>query len=364
MIWICILYWGLLGVYMLVLIFLISWKKDQALSLPIELPNISILVAARNEEHNIENCLRALTQLHYPKEKIEILVGNDDSQDNTEQLIRNYSSEHSQISLHNISKTIGLAKGKANVLAQLAQKAKGDFFFITDADIQVPPNWIPSLLEHFTNKTGIVSGCTYSKPSSFLGKAQQLDWLFAFGMVHVVSDLNIPVSAVGNNMAIRKEAYLSTGGYEKIPFSVTEDQELFIHTLKNGWGFKNLFNPHCLAITEPISSWGALLKQRRRWMSGAMKIPMVLLLCLFLQGIAFPAVLITLWLNPLVGIMAWAGKSILQQVFLWRCFKRVALPYSFLRHSWLFEFYSMILSPIVVVQYFFVKKIEWKGRSY
>lgn len=364
MIIILCIYFFLLILYHVVLVILIRFTKDSFNEIPFEYPFVSILVAARNEERKIEACMDALTRLSYPKEKTEILIGDDDSDDRTAGIVKAFAQKHSNVRLFAISKNIGTAQGKANVLAHLAREAKGQYYFITDADILVPHDWIQSLLRHFKSGIGIVSGCTMSRPESFLGKAQQLDWLFAFGMMKVVSDRNIPVTAVGNNMAIHREAYESTGGYENIPFSVTEDQELFLQVIKQKWGFKNLMNAECLAHTEPVESWKELLKQRRRWMKGAMKIPFILLLCLFLQGIALPMLILMIWKLPVAGLILWVCKIFLQQIFLSFCFNRVEEKYKFPSHVLIFELYSMLLSPVVVLNYFFTRKIEWKGRVY
>jgi cellulose synthase/poly-beta-1,6-N-acetylglucosamine synthase-like glycosyltransferase len=54
---------------------------------PSAFPQISIWVACRNEEKNIEHCIHSLLDLNYPKDKIQILIGNDQSTDNTRQII-------------------------------------------------------------------------------------------------------------------------------------------------------------------------------------------------------------------------------------------------------------------------------------
>jgi glycosyltransferase involved in cell wall biosynthesis len=51
---------------------------------------ISVLVAARNEEHNIERCLQSLDEVSFPKEKLEIIIGDDDSDDRTAEKVLNF----------------------------------------------------------------------------------------------------------------------------------------------------------------------------------------------------------------------------------------------------------------------------------
>lgn len=77
-------------------------EKDQWPAIAHDLPEISIWVACRNEEKNIVQCLTSLTNLKYPQEKIQILVGNDQSTDKTKDLvlafIESYVSDTSEYS--------------------------------------------------------------------------------------------------------------------------------------------------------------------------------------------------------------------------------------------------------------------------
>jgi glycosyltransferase involved in cell wall biosynthesis len=77
--------------------------------------------------------------LSFPASDLEVLIGNDDSEDRTALLVEEFIKDKPNFRQFHIRHTIGLARGKANVLAQLAMQAEGEYFFITDADIEVPP---------------------------------------------------------------------------------------------------------------------------------------------------------------------------------------------------------------------------------
>ena len=204
------------------------------------LPTLAILVAARNEAGNLPQCLQSLVKLDYPKHLMEIWVGNDQSEDATEQIIDEFVSQYPFIKKLNITENIGLAKGKANVLAQLAHKSSASFFLITDADIQVNTQWAKTMLGFFNHDTGIVSGTTVVNHCGYLNPMQQMDWLYFMGLLLTFNRFKIPSTAVGNNMAIKREAYFATGGYENISFSVTEDFSLFKAVRNIGWNTVNM----------------------------------------------------------------------------------------------------------------------------
>jgi cellulose synthase/poly-beta-1,6-N-acetylglucosamine synthase-like glycosyltransferase len=327
-------------------------------------PLVSILVAARNEEGNILECLRALASMNYPEDKFEVLIGNDRSEDNTKLITLEFIRSHKNFKLIDITENVGHAKGKANVLAQLARKTNGEYFFITDADISVPENWIHEMLGNYKKSSGTVSGVTMIKGETLFAKLQSIEWIHAFGMVKAVSDQNIPVSAVGNNMMIPRKVYEETGGYENIPFSVTEDFELFKATLDLGYGYQQLMGPGVLAISKPLDSLKRLLNQRRRWMQGAVQIPLVLSTLLLLQSLFFPIILLGMFVMPNFAILVWAGKLILQYSFINRVYRKIDYKFPLWKYIIIYELYTGIVSLLTLLYYLKPGKIEWKGRRF
>lgn len=326
-------------------------------------PTVDILIAARNEQDNIAACLNSLVVLDYPKEKITICVGDDASDDNTWQLIEKYAAEHSHIQGFQITKQITRGNGKANVLAQLAHKCQGDWIFITDADIQVPKLWVHTMLASAsTKKAELVTGTSLVEGKPWLAKFQRLDWLYATSMLKVISDLGVPVTTMGNNMAIRRKVYEGVGGFENLPFSVTEDLELFKAVQKNHKTI-NLWSPDVLNKSTPQPSLVGLLKQRKRWMRGAFELPFQLLGILILEAIYLPAILILIFCNPMLGCSLWLLKWVLKYMFGYLSAKKLEENVSIF-DSFVAEWYSVFFSLASVLYYFWPGKIAWKGRKY
>ena len=127
---------------------IILWKTNykNATDGITDTPFVSILIAARNEEDNLADCLESVLAVDYPPDKFEILVGNDKSEDQTGEIIDAFSVRYPQIKGYTIYKHKIDGNGKANVLAQLATNARGEYLFITDADIRIPFPWIKTML--------------------------------------------------------------------------------------------------------------------------------------------------------------------------------------------------------------------------
>lgn len=329
-----------------------------------EKPFISILIAARNEEHNIIRCLSAIQQLNYPPEKVEVLIGDDGSTDATAQLVQEFIAGKPQFRLLAIPQEFSRTKGKANVLAHLTKAAASDYFFITDADITVPPGWVEEMLAQLQPETGIVTGVTTIAGNSLFGRLQALDWLYALGLVQVVSDLGLAVTTMGNNMLLRRQAYESVGGYENIPFSVTEDVALFKAVILKGWKSRNVFSRNVLAFSEPAQSLVALLHQRKRWMRGSMHLPFYMLVVFVLHASYYPIFLPFLAYVPWpVYVGVFGVKLLLQSAFVRICGNRLKIE----TPLWLLvllEFYLIYTSIILILFFFLPLGVKWKNRRF
>ncbi|WP_210465137.1 glycosyltransferase [Rufibacter roseolus] len=341
------------------------WRRKPKAVPPLgSYPKVSILIAARNEEEHIIACLEAIDRLRYPKDKLEVLVGDDRSTDRTRQLVLAYQQNHPYVSCHGIIHDIQGTKGKANVLAQLAQLATSDIFFITDADIEVPPRWLETMLRHLTPKTGIVTGITTTKSKGLFNRLQALDWLYNLGLMQVVADRNLPVSTMGNNMLVTREAYEAVGGFESIPFSITEDVQLFKQVLAKGYKSANVYDPEVLAISQPAPNVLSLLQQRRRWMRGSVHLPWYMLL-LFVIHSSFYPVWLPLFTHTSIGVwvLVFLTKVLLQSLFVDRCVTYIGrnIKWTYLL---LLEIYLLLTTVVLLVLFFLPFKIRWKGRLY
>lgn len=345
---------------LVVLLFISSKKSKSAKSIKEE-PRVSVVVAARNEANNIEKCISHLIRQDY--QNFEVLIGNDASSDETLSLAKISSEEDERIQILDITTQLGRAKGKSNVLAQLIRLTKGDIILVTDADTAVPESWISTMVAAFEENTGIVTGVTLVKGKSLWARFQQIDWVYALLLVFKVSNIGFPVTSMGNNMAFRKVVYDAIGGYENLPFSITEDFQLFKSIIAKDWGFKNLFSNEVLAITSPAETWGALLYQRKRWMRGAMEVPWYFKFLLFTQAFYYPTIAIIIIVDPMIGLSFLVLKFFIQSIFIYRGFKLLKSTIS-LVGLLLFEVYSSVLTLMLLFFYILPIKIKWKERDY
>jgi cellulose synthase/poly-beta-1,6-N-acetylglucosamine synthase-like glycosyltransferase len=305
-----------------------------------------------------------MEQLNYPKDKLEILIGNDASTDSTAKLVSDFIADKPHFRLFHIDKTVGKGRGKANVLGQLAHKASGEFFFITDVDVKLPKNWILALLQEFTDGVGLVSGTTKCERGGLFATLQGIDWLHFMGYIKAFANSGVGCTSVGNNMAVRAEAYWETGGYEEIDFSITEDYKLFKEVTSRGWGWRTIMGEDSLGLAWYIPSVKEMLHQRKRWLIGARELPLNWKTMIVLYGLFIPCFVFMLVINPKLAMMLWFLKFTLQSLFIYfLCLGVKRKPFGLL-HLLLYEAYVLLNTAATAIFYWLPMKSVWKGREY
>lgn len=211
---------------------------------------------------------------------------------------------------------------------------------------------------------GIVTGITTVSGNRLFDQLQSIDWIYALGLFQVVTDLNLPVFTMGNNMLITRPAYEATGGYENIPFSITEDAKLYNEVVKRKWRSVNIFDRAALAISTPAATIRQLLHQRRRWMDGIYHIPVYMSIIFILYSCFYP-VWIPYFLDTTLAVY-WsilALKLLWQTIFIHLCARRIGFKFPVWQLV-LYEFFMIFIGIVSIVYYILPVKITWKQRKY
>lgn len=111
-----------------------------------QLPGVSIVIAVYNEERVIRQKLESVLNSHYPIDKIELLIGSDQSTDATNDILKTYADRYPQIRFYLFER-----QGKANILNRLVPRASYDLLIFTDANVIFSEELIFHLVKHFKN---------------------------------------------------------------------------------------------------------------------------------------------------------------------------------------------------------------------
>jgi len=117
------------------------------------LPYVSIIMSVYNEDIVIKEKLILLAGLEYPEDKLEILIGSDNSDDDTDIILEEFRATHDNFNIV----IFNSRRGKPAVINELANRAMGEILVITDADVMVQPGSLKNMVAEFSDPaTGLV----------------------------------------------------------------------------------------------------------------------------------------------------------------------------------------------------------------
>ncbi len=237
-----------------------------------ELPPVTILIPARNEEQNISSCLNSVVNQNYPREKMQIIVIDDNSQDRTAEIVRGYFEKFPFIQLISLSACPPGISPKKRALQAGIEAADNEIIFTLDADCQASPDWLQSMVRYFEENVGMVAGFVAldeSKEKSLFHKLQTLEFLglTTAGMGSIGND--DPVIANGANLAFRKSAFYDAGGYDSEKYIVSGDDDLLMQKMHRftDWKIRANIEKQAIVKTAPANSLKEFINQRIRWAS-------------------------------------------------------------------------------------------------
>ncbi|MBT8380505.1 MAG: glycosyltransferase [Ignavibacteria bacterium] len=354
------------SVYFLISVSLVLGAKKSFPSLvENELPTVSIVVAARNEQENINSCLESLDKLIYPNKKLETIIINDDSTDKTREVVKEFISNKSNFKLIDLSDNLtGKLKGKVRAVTEGIEQARGDIILTTDADCEVNPLWAKTIASYYKNEVSVVNGFTSINVNNWFSGMQAIDFIYLLFVSAGTINLGSPVSCIGNNMSFGRKVYEETGGFKNLPFSITEDFLLLksIHKLKK---FKVIYpvDRSGLVISKPSKTIKELFNQKKRWAVGGLDATLLGKLLMFWAFAANLFILLTPFLFSMVWLYLIFFKVATDLFALVPIHQKLGLQKN-LKYFPVFQIYFIIYTFVLPFIILFSKKIKWKDRVY
>ncbi|MBA4250136.1 MAG: glycosyl transferase [Chlorobiaceae bacterium] len=352
------------GYFIQTIIFMIGMQKKFPKIKEEKIPTATIIVAARNEEENILRCLQSLDALIYPEGKLQIIIVNDKSTDRTDEIIEEFVLGKPKFKKITTSKEIGNLKGKTNAIANAIELATGEIILTSDADCAVSPTWAKTIASYYQEDVAIVNGFTSQKVLGSFSGMQNLDFIYLLSVASGTINLNKPLSCIGNNMSYRKSAYFEIGGYESLPFSVTEDFNLLfaIHNLKK---YKIIFPFDTSALVESLAcpDIKSLYRQKKRWGVGGLKSPLRSYFVMASAFISHLAIILLPFFFTTTALTILLFKLFIDFFFLYNVLKQLNLVNT-LKHFFSFQLYYILYVVFLPIVVLLNQKVVWKGREY
>jgi cellulose synthase/poly-beta-1,6-N-acetylglucosamine synthase-like glycosyltransferase len=168
-----------------------------------ELPTLSLLIVAYNEEAEIDQRLRSALAMDYPADRLEVVVASDGSTDATPEIVRRYA--HRGVRLLDYRRR----RGKAAVLNAAFAEVKGDVVLLSDANTEIDPDVPRRMARWFQDPAvGVVCGRLLLTAPRAGGNVDSLYWRFETFLKTCEGKLGALLGANGANYAIRRRLFV------------------------------------------------------------------------------------------------------------------------------------------------------------
>ncbi len=227
-----------------------------------KLPKLSIIVPVKNEERVVGRLLKRLTELNYPKDKLEVIIVEDASTDNTRAICESYAKKYTYIKVFSRERSLG----KPDAIEFGCQKAEGEIIGVFDADSLPEKDLLIKAVARLSNPgTAAVQGRLKALNISQTPLAEISDYEMRMNQLIAAgrNDLNLFVQLYGTNQFIKRDILRETGSWNI--HALAEDQELSIRLYKKGYYIK-MFDGE--TFQENPTNIREFLKQRLRWYTG------------------------------------------------------------------------------------------------
>ncbi|RYX78445.1 glycosyltransferase family 2 protein [bacterium] len=235
-------------------------------------PRISIIVPAHNESAVIERTLSSLLNVRYPRSRIEIIVANDGSSDDTARKVRSFAARHKkELTIRLVSRP---NRGKAAAMNYaIRHRATGQLIMCLDADSIIHPDCVVKSVQYFRNKKVLATASNVNiiENGTLLGLIQRFEYLFShhFKRSHTLLNMEYIIGGVGSTF--RRTTLNQVQLYDSD--TLTEDIDLTMKIIANKGNkeYRIIFAADAITYTEPVLSYKGLIKQRYRWKYGRLQ---------------------------------------------------------------------------------------------
>jgi len=335
----------------------------------------SVIIPARNEEHNIGRLLESLGKQTYPGNLFEIIVIDDHSTDATAERVRKFE----KVRLIQLTED-GINSYKKKAIERGIAAAQNEWIVCTDADCTTGPEWLQTFASFIAENAPvfIAAPVSFTRPGfSSLGGGwgevlyifQALDFLTLQGITAASVNTQKHNMCNGANLAYKRDVFYEVDGFKGIDNIASGDDMLLMHKIWKHYPNKVAYLKSQKAIveTEAAPTWKAFINQRIRWASKAKsyddKRIFAVLLMVYLFNFSFLVLVVASFFNidylyVLLGF--WVLKTVVEHPFV----SSVSSFFYLQQLMKYFFFFQPLHIAYTIIAGFLGSfgKYEWKGR--
>jgi cellulose synthase/poly-beta-1,6-N-acetylglucosamine synthase-like glycosyltransferase len=329
----------------------------------VNLEPVSVIICAKNERENLLEFLPMYLQQNYPT--FEIIVVNDNSADDTEDVLKAYALQYKTLKIVNVPDTDRFFGSKKFALTLGIKAAQYDNVLLTDADCKpVSNDWIKHMSQYQKGKKIVLGLGAYERKKGLLNKLIRFETFYTALQYFSFALAKIPYMGVGRNLAYKSEIFFKNRGFASHQHILSGDDDLFINEVANKHNTQVVVCKDAHTVSLAKTTYKAWFKQKKRHflagshyklkhklLLGLLQLSQLLFICLF--------VVLILVVRPLYLIV---GLFLFRYIIQMLTFKLSANKIGgkdLILLTPLFEIFFMVFNPFLVISNLIIKRTKW-----
>jgi glycosyltransferase involved in cell wall biosynthesis len=328
------------------------------------LPPVSVIICARNEDDNLTQNLPLILSQDYPD--FEVVVVNDCSYDLTGDVLEEFGKKNPKLKIVTIKEDEYYQHGKKVAVMMGIKGAKNEHLLLTDADCRpASDQWLRKMAADFDEKTELILGYgPYEKGKGLLNKLIRFDAFFIALQYLSYSLARMTYMGVGRNLAYRKELFYRKKGFASHYHIQSGDDDLFVNEAATKTNTRVELDPLSFCYSATKKSLREWWFQKKRHLQTGHKYKFshkfLLGLYVFSQWIflgCFVAALI-LWFQPYIVLGAFVVRLSIQMLIFNFAMKRMG-ERDLLFLTPIMEIFFLLFYPVITLSRIFQRKRKW-----
>jgi cellulose synthase/poly-beta-1,6-N-acetylglucosamine synthase-like glycosyltransferase len=324
---------------------------------------VSVIICAKNERDNLLEFLPMYLNQDYPQ--FEVIVVNDNSVDDTEDVLKAFSLQFKHLKIVNIPDTDRFFKSKKFALTLGIKAALYENVLLTDADCKpASSQWMKYMSQYTKDKKIILGFGAYERKKGLLNKLIRYETFYTALQYFSFALAKIPYMGVGRNLAYKSELFFNNKGFATHMHILSGDDDLFINEIATKLNTQIVINENACTISNAKTSYKSWIRQKKRhFLTGPhYKIKHKLLLGLLqFSQLLFIGLFLVLVIK-VTPVYLIVGVFILRYLIQMLIFKLSANKIGgkdLIILSPLFELFFVIFNPILVISNQLTNKTKW-----
>jgi glycosyltransferase involved in cell wall biosynthesis len=324
---------------------------------------VSVIICAKNERDNLLEFLPLYLNQEYSK--FEVIVVNDNSVDDTADVLKAFALQFDYLKIVNVPDTDRFYGSKKLALTLGIKAAQYDSVLLTDADCKPSSkNWIKYMSQCSKNKSIVLGVGAYERKKGLLNKLIRFETFYTALQYLSFAQVKLAYMGVGRNLGYQSKLFFDNKGFASHQHILSGDDDLFINEVANKRNTQIVVHPDAHTISNAKTTYREWFRQKKRhyltgshykfkhkFMLGLLQLSQMIFIGLF--------VVLVMLVRPVYLIVGVFVLRYLIQMLIFKLSANKIGGKDLMILSPFFEVFFMVFNPLLVISNLIIKKTKW-----